>query len=120
MVALTVQSLPRAGAGLNLTTNLETAAGGGDTFTWSNTTVLYIFDASTGSQTITATSAATAVGTPKGIAAVANAVATSVSGAWQVLDTRDEAYKNSSGLVALTYSGVTTLSVLAVKMEVID
>lgn len=120
MADITVESLPRAGAGLNLTDNLTAASGGGDTFDWSPDTMLYIIDASTGSQTVTATSYATSVKTSKGIGAVADAVVTTVSGQGQVLDVRDEAYKNTStGKVNLTYSGVTTLSIVPFKMTVL-
>lgn len=113
MATLTVNNALE-GDGLDLT--LASAAGGGDLYEWSNSTLLYVQndDASPTTITITPTTAShknNNVGTTAK-ATIAHAVA---ANSVAIIDTRSSAFRNSSNQVSVTYSSVTSLSVAAIK-----
>ena len=96
------------------------AAGGGDTFTWGPNTILMIKTGATASQTVSAAAVKTAVGTQDGTAAFSNSVVTTSANSEAFLDTRDKFFKNSSGNVTLTYSGVTNMEVVPIQLAVLS
>lgn len=108
MALLTVQEISRAG----LVATAAAAAGGGDTFPNDGRTFLRVINGGGSSITVTITTTATLGG--EAVADTAVAVANGV--------TRDigpfppAIYNNDSGQVAVGYSGVTTVTVAAIRL----
>lgn len=118
MATLTVSEITAATLKADLTGDLVAAAGGGDEFTWGPTTQFYIITGATGSQTVTATRQTTSVGSPQGVATLADVVETTSSAGLAILDTREESFRDGNGLVQISYSAVVNMTVVAVKSAV--
>lgn len=118
MATLTVKEVTAAALKADLTSDLAAAAGGGDEFTWGSTTVFLIVTGATGSQTVTATRQTTSVGSPQGVATLADVVETTSSSGLAILDTREESFKDGSGLVQIAYSAVVNMTVVPLKIAV--
>lgn len=111
MATLTVYTAPGAGAGVAATA--ASAAGGGDVFPNNGKTIVEIINGGAGS--ITPTFAATGV-LPSGaaISNVATAVAAGVTRVFGPFPTNE--FNNSSGQVAITYTGVSSVTVRCISM----
>lgn len=114
MATLTKVSLTGQVLSLDNDGDFESAAGGGDQVVWSKGLFLLVRTGATASQTVTAATVATNVGTPKGVATLASEVLTTVASETAIMYLGNEQFKDSNGFVQLTYSGVTNLEVLAV------
>lgn len=113
-MALLTDNVLLEGDGFDLT--FAAAAGGGDTYTWSSTTMLIVQNDDASSKTVTIVPTTTSHKQPGiGITTkdtIAHVVAANTIA---IIDTRSQAFKNTSGLVAVTYSAVTSVTVAAVK-----
>lgn len=111
MATLTVYTAPGAGTPPALTA--ASAAGGGDVIPNNGKTIVQITNG--GGSSITATFAATGT-LPSGasISSVAGTMAAGVTRVFGPFPTNE--FNNSSGQVALTYSGVTSVTVLCISM----
>lgn len=118
MATLTVKEVTAATLKADLTSDLAAAAGGGDVFTWGSTTVFLVVTGATASQTVTATRQTTSAGSPQGVATLADVVETTSANGLAILDTRPESFKDSSGNVSISYSGVVNMTVVPVKVAV--
>lgn len=116
MATLTVKEITGAVLWDSLDAELSAAAGGGDTYTWGRDVVLLVLTGATASQTITATRQTTSVGSPQGVATLADVVATSAADTITIVDTRDASFRDSSGNVIITYSAVVNMTVVPVKL----
>lgn len=117
MAILTTKEITGALLGAALDASLATAAGGGDTYLWSPDTVLIVLTGATASQTVTIDRYQTTVGTPQGVATLADLVITTAASDVAIIDTTDESFRNATGYVAVTYSGVTNMEVVPVKLS---
>lgn len=103
MATLTVTQIPKTGVELALTA----AAGGGDEFANDGNTVFIANNGSGGDITLTIVSQATADGL-----AIADRTVTLTAGDLEaVADLDPDIYNDSDGMVQVTYSGVTSLTV---------
>ena len=116
MATLIVKEITGASLNAALDSDLASAAGGGDHYTWSNDTVLVVLTGATGSQTVTATRQTTSVGSAQGMATLADVVLTTAADDVAIIDTRDASFRDSNGFVQLSYSGVTDMEVVPVKL----
>lgn len=97
--------------GLEATKNA--AAGGGDVFVNDGNIVIIVENGSAGDITVTATS----TGTVQGLA-IADPAIVVTAGEERMIGPFDPAiFNNSSGQVALTYSGVTSLTVQVIRVR---
>ena len=103
MATLTVVQIPKTGIELALTA----AAGGGDAFANDGRTVFIANNASGGDITATFVTQATA----DGLAIADRAVVITAGDLESVADLDPDIYNDSDGLVTVTYSGVTSLTV---------
>ena len=112
MAALTVQTAATAGTTFSATS----AAGGGDTFVNNGKTIFYANNGSGGNITITFTAQNTV--TINGLALSVSSLAVVVeAGTAEIIGPfPTQIFNNSSGAVAVTYSGVTTLTVRPISM----
>ena len=110
MAALTVSAIVITG--LDSSALFVSAAGGGDTFVNAGQEFIYIKNGSGGSIDVTFTTA----GTYKNIALEDPVVAVGAGGEEIIGPFAVGAFNNSSGLVAVGYSGVTSLTVAVFKM----
>jgi len=102
MALLTVQQISRAG----LTRSLTAAAGGGDTFANDGRTFLEVANRSGGSITVTIVTTANVDGN-----AVADTSVAVGAGVTMLIGPFPPAtYNDANGIVSLTYSGVTSLT----------
>lgn len=115
MAALTVTSLALTGLA-DIDGALESAAGGGDTFTYSPRTALIIFNGDCSAKTVTI-SAQTSSTTASGFGSVSKADYTIVvaAGDYAITPFMEQVFNNSSGNVEVTYSAVTSVSVAAIS-----
>ena len=113
MATLAVESTSRAAGGSVLDVTLNTAAGGGDVFPNDGKTVLVIENGSGGDITVTV-GGGTNPANGKAYAAEDHIVVAGDSCIAGPFNPGD--YNNSSGQVALTYSGVTSLTVGVVSL----
>lgn len=110
MATLSVQTIDRAGDGL--TPAYSAASGGGDVFPNTGREFVLVKNASGGSITVTAT-------TPQTVAGLGVADETYVipaAGERMIGPFPPSTFNNPSGQVALTYSGVTSLTLGAFKV----
>lgn len=108
MAALTTQNVVRTG----IVPTYAAAAGGGDTFIPSADTFLHIKNGSGGSLTVTVAVTATVIGQAASNVAVAIA-----AGAEKMIGPFPyEFFNQSDGTAAVTYSGVTSLTVAVLKL----
>lgn len=108
MALLTVAQISRAG----LTKSLAAAAGGGDTFSNDGRTYFHILNGGGGSVTVTFVTTSVVDGN-----AVADTAVVVGAGAEMMIGPFPPAtYNNDSGLVSVTYSGVTSVTVAAIRL----
>lgn len=112
MAALTVQTA--APSGTSFTT--ASAAGGGDTFVNNGKTLFYINNGHSGSQTATFTAQNNITIDGQSLAVEDLAVAVPAGEAKIIGPFPPQIFNNSSGAVAVTYSGVTSLTVRPLSM----
>jgi len=109
MATLSVQQISKAG----VTMTLSAAAGGGDAFANDGKTTLVANNGSGGDITITLVTQATTDGL-----AVADRTWVVQAGALEAIaDLDPDIYNDTSGLVQVTYSGVTSLTVGAFRLN---
>lgn len=116
MATLTVQNLVKSSS---LAANYAAAAVGGDVMPNDGNTILHFKNASAGSITVTAAAVDTSrdFGVSFGPYTRANVAVAIGAGAEAFIGPFPRiAFNNSSGQVALTYSGVTSLTVAALKV----
>lgn len=109
MAALTPITISRAGVNLAL----AAAAAGGDTFANDGATFFAVKNAGSGSVTVTFTVTATYIGLTVSNVAVA---VTNDSNTYLIGPFPQAAFNSASGTVAVAYSGVTSVTVAAVKL----
>src|SRR5688572_8313386 len=108
MAELTVQTAVIAG----LEATYAAAAGGGDTFKNDGRTIFHVKNASVGDITLTFTTPGLVGGV-----AIADPTVVVTAGEERIIGPFEPSiFNNSSGLVAVGYSGVTTLTVAAIKV----
>jgi hypothetical protein len=107
MAVLTVTAVGRTG--VNLTSGPVAAAGGGDSFPNTGLEVLYVFNGHSGAQTVTAAFTTTV----DGVAATSRVVSVPAGEARLIGPFPPVLFSES---VALTYSGVTLLKVMPLKV----
>lgn len=108
MAELTVQNIVVTG----LEATFASAAGGGDTFRNDGKTLLEVVNGSGADITVTITTPATAGGI-----AIDNPAIVVTAGERRHIGPFEPAlFNNSSGLVAITYSGVTSLTIAALRL----
>lgn len=114
MATLTVQNIVEAG----LAAAYAAAAAGGDVVPNDGNTFLHVKNGSGGSITVTVTPAVTTVQSARhGTLTRANiAVAVPAGGERFIGPFAPEAFNNSSGQAAITYSGVTSVTLAAVRL----
>lgn len=113
MTLLTVNDAAE-GDGVDLT--FASANGGGDTYTWSRNTVFIVTNDDSSPMVVTIVPANATQSDPSAGTTIKATIAHTVAvGATAFIDTRAQSFRNSSGLVAVTYSSVTSLTVAAVK-----
>lgn len=115
MATLTVQTLVRNGSFVG---TFAAAAGGGDVFPNDGQTVVVVQNASGGSLNVTAAKAAASLdmGSKRGALPLSDLVVAVAPGAKVVMGPfAPDFFNNGSGQVALTYSGVTSLTVQPVS-----
>jgi len=117
MAALTVQTFTLTGVAVTTTA----AAGGGDTFTNDATqqTFLYILNGGGGAITVTVTAQTTSINTTGyGLVTIEDRTYSVGAGeAWYIGPFDKDAWNNTSGAVEVGYSGVTTVTVAAIRMS---
>jgi hypothetical protein len=106
---LTVQTVIRTGTGLNPT--YSSAAGGGDTVKTGATTFLHVKNAHSSPQTVTIATP----GTVNGLAIEDLAIAVPNAGE-RMIGPIDDVFRASNGLASITYSGVTALTIAAIRI----
>jgi hypothetical protein len=106
---LTVQAVIRTGTGLNPT--YAAATGGGDTVKTGQTTFLHVKNGHTSPQTVTVAT----TGTLDGFAVADLAIAVP-NAEERMIGPINDAFRGSNGLAAITYSGVTALTIAAVRV----
>ena len=110
MATLTVQSLVKAG----LNTTYGAAASGGDEFANDGDTFLHVKNGGGGSINLTV---ASQVSDPnEGTIADDNVVAVPAGEERMIGDFSQKAYNDSAGKCQLTYSGVTSVTIAAIKL----
>jgi hypothetical protein len=114
MALLTTRNMTE-GDGTALT--FSSAAGGGDTYAWSEDTFLLVQNDSGGSITVTIVPTL-ASKTEQGYGTFTKATITKAiaAGARALIDTRSKAFQGTDGNVSVSYSGVTSLTVAAVRL----
>lgn len=116
MAAITVQTVNKSG----VAANLVAASGGGDTFIndASELTLLMVRNGGGSSITVTIDVVPTNVSTSFGSLSVSDTAVAVAAGATAVIGPfRQALYNNGSGLVSVTYSGVTSVTVAALKID---
>ena len=109
MATLTTQEVDLDGVEVTF----ASAAGGGDSFTPSSRTFLWLKNASGGDITVTVDTPGTVIGL-----AVANSVTTVQAGEDRLIGPFPyEHFAQTDGLADITYSGVTTLTVAVLKLK---
>jgi hypothetical protein len=114
MATLTVQTFSELG----LTATYASCAGGGDVVANNGDTVLHVKNGSGGSITVTVTkqSSATINDPVYGVMTKANVAVAIGAGAEAFIGPfKVDGFNNSSGQIAITYSGVTSLTIVAIK-----
>lgn len=109
MAEISVQAVTRAGTGLNPT--YSAANGGGDTVKTGETTFLHVKNGHTSPQTVT-------IVTPndyEGLAVSDLAIAVPNAGE-RMIGPIDDVFRASNGFASITYSGVTALTVAAIRI----
>ncbi|MGL5116512.1 MAG: hypothetical protein ACRC7C_14430 [Beijerinckiaceae bacterium] len=115
MAALTVQNIVEAG----LANALTAAAGGGDTFVnpEDQTTFLMVTNGGGGSINVTCTSQVTNAAVPGlGNVTMSDRVVAVPNGATRMIGPFPPRFNNASGAVAVSYSGVTSVTVGAFRL----
>jgi len=115
MALLTTNKLSE-GQGTNITT--ASAASGGDTFTYTANTMLYIVNSGGSASTITIpviTATSFILGT--GNVTKTDIVMSLAGGANAILDCRSVAYRNQVGTVSVTYSSETSINVSPFEID---
>jgi hypothetical protein len=115
MAALTKQTMTE-GDGTAIT--FVSAAGGGDTYPWSERSMFVVKNGSGGAITVSMTANSTSF-KQQGFGTVTKAaIAKSVAdGATALFDTRSRAFQGATGNVAVTYSGVSSVTVAAIELD---
>lgn len=115
MALIAVQTVDDLGADLTL----STAAAGGDTFANDGRTSFIVQNGSGAAITVTLTAQNTTTTLPGGTTAtIANRSKSIAAGSVGIFDALPPAFfNNASGQVAVTYSGVTSLKVAAVRLS---
>ncbi len=106
---LTVQKIVLAG----LTPSLVAAAAGGDSFANDGTTYIQVDNGGGSSINVTVSSQARA---PEGTAQADNVVAVPAAGSRLIGPFTKNAWNDASGIISLTYSAVTTVTVGAISL----
>ncbi|HEY4721446.1 MAG TPA: hypothetical protein VII92_06340 [Anaerolineae bacterium] len=110
MAAITIQTLTDAG----VVPTYAACTAGGDTFANDGKTILHIKNGHTSSQTVTFTSV---VSDPPPGTAVANEVITVANASEKMVKpVKQSGFNDASGLVAVTYSGVVSLTIAAISI----
>jgi hypothetical protein len=115
MAALTVQNIVEAG----IVHTLASAAGGGDTFVnpEDQTTFFLIANGGGGSINVTFTSQQTNASVPGvGNVTLSNRVVAVANGTSRMIGPFPPRFNNASGAVAVSYSGVTSVTVAAIRL----
>ena len=107
MAALTTQEVTQAGA----TLSFASCAGGGDTFVNDGNTFLYVKNGSGGALTVTVA----APGTYRGATITAQAVSVGAGSEKCIKPYPPEITQPAAATTAITYSGVTSLTIAVVK-----
>jgi len=115
MALLAEQIIVEAG----IAPSFAAAAGGGDTFANDGDALLYVKNGGGGSVTVTITAQAVSLTVPgRGAMTKANAGGAVAAGADRVFGPFPPAsFNNASGQVAVTYSGVTSVTVAALRLR---
>lgn len=108
MAALTVQTVTRTGTGLNPT--YSAASGGGDTVRTGKTTFLHVKNGGGSSVTVTVATPGTAYGL-----AIADLAIAIPAGEERMFGPIDDAFRGANGSASITYSGVTSLTIAAIR-----
>lgn len=109
MAELDVQAITRAGTGLEPA--YDAAAGGGDSCRTSNRTFLHVKNGHSSPQTVTIATP----GTVDGLAIADLAVAVP-NAEERMIGPIDDVFRDSGGLAQITYSGVTLLTIAAIRI----
>jgi hypothetical protein len=109
VAVLPVQAITRAGTGL--TPAYSAAAGGGDSCKASSRTFLHVKNGHSSPQTVTIATP----GTVGGLAIADLAVAVP-NAAERMIGPIDDVFRDSGGLAQITYSGVTALTIAAIRI----
>lgn len=110
MATLTVQTIARTG----LETTYAAAAAGGDQFANDGKEFLHVKNGSGGDITVTIESQVSSP--PAGTAVTNQAVVVTAGEERMIGPFPKSAYNDASGYVQITYSGVTTLTIAAIKL----
>lgn len=110
MAQLTVQDVTRSG----LTPSFAAAASGGDSFTNNGSTFLYVKNGGAGAVTVTIDSQYAPL--PVGTAQSNVSVSVDASGEAMIGPLPTRSFNDGDGLAQVTYSGVTSVTVAAIKL----
>ena len=114
MATLTVSTVD-AGTGVNITDTLTAAASGGDVFANDGKTLFVVYNGDASPITVTFASAATA---GRDSLAVADPAPTVEASKHEVFGPFEQGiFNNSSGQVSVTYSAVTSVTVVPIKLS---
>ena len=118
MAALTVNTIVAGTGKVDVDSLYESAAGGGDTVVYDPKVFLVVKNGDSSPTTVTIT-AQSASGTLSGFGTVTKANETYVIAAGDtcIIGHLEQAFRNASGLIAISYSSVTSLSIAAFKMN---
>lgn len=109
MAELSVQTVIRTGTGLNPT--YSAASGGGDTVRTGKSTFLHVKNGHSSPQTVTVATP----GTASGLAIADLAIAVPNAGE-RMIGPIDDIFRGANGQAAITYSGVTSLTIAAIRI----
>lgn len=110
MAQLSVQAVTRAGTGL--TPSYAAASGGGDTVKVGPTVFLHVKNGHSSAQTVTVVTP----GTTAGGLAISDLAIAVPNGAERMIGPIDNSFRGSGGLASITYSGVTSLTIAAIRI----
>ena len=115
MATLTIQSIVEAG----LTANYTSAAGGGDVVPNDGTIFLHVKNGGGTSVTVTVTAQTTTTTDPSLGAVTKSNVAKAIAAGAEAFigPLKKQAFNNSQGQIAITYSGVTSLTIAALRTQ---
>jgi len=122
MATLTVSEIALSDLdGLDITALAAAATSGGDEFVNDGRTILLISNEDSGTPTITVTAQKTAViSSPLGSAVISNKAVTMSAGnttkQYHLLGSFSSAYNDGNGKCQITYSAVTSLKVVAIRI----